>query len=342
MNLFDLTLPLTSSLISVSTARLYHLYGPTECLFTSTYHRVTPEDLHFSSLPIGRPLPGYRCCLVDRYLQPILCGQQSGELLIGGEAVFGGYLHRPDLTREVLMKVPKKEGIFYRTGDLVRLDLQSGLFFYVGRNDFQVKLRGQRIELGEIEAVMMKMCPEISNCVILKLHHDHSEHLVAYLQTTMEVDTNTLREECSKHLPLYMVPSLFLLIHHFPLNPNGKLDRSALPPPDFSLLLSSDASNNSDEHLRTDMERRVASIWCDVLRLPSIPSTTMSFFQLGGNSLLLIKLHHIYQSHFQLSLNITHLFRRTTLRDHLQLLHDHQLPIIDPTWQSLHITEGKG
>ena len=290
-------------------------------------------------MPIGRPLAGYTCHVLDTYLQPVLCDHQAGQLFIGGEAVFDGYFNRPDLTRETLVSLPKKLGAFYRTGDLVRLNSITGLLHYIGRTDFQIKLRGQRIELGEIEAVIMRSSSEIINCVVLKRNHDNEEHLVAYIQTKVTLNISMLRDECTKHLPLYMVPSLFVLIEHFPLNPNGKLDRKALPPPDFSLLLSSDPTV-TDEQPRTEIERQVSSIWCQVLNLASIPSTTSSFFKLGGNSLLLIKLHHIYQTQFHRTTNISDLFRRATIIDHAQLLEAHQI-VSEPQWQSFHITKGK-
>ena len=327
--------PQTASQLYAYLSCTARLYGPTECIFTSTYHWITCEDLHFNSLPIGRPLVGYKCCVLDHYFQPVLCGQHTGELFIGGKAVFGGYLHRQDQTDQVLVQLPNEEGIFYRTGDFVRIEPTSRLLFYVGRNDFQVKLRGQRIEVGEIEATIIKVRSDINNCVVIKLNHHNSEHLVAYLQTKARLDADLLREECSKHLPLYMIPSLFVLIDRFPLNPNGKIDRSALPSPHFS----SQTTNEGEEPPQTEMERRVASIWCDVLHLDSIRSTTKSFFKLGGHSLLLIRLHQTYQSIFQQSLNIADLFHQTTIQDHLKLLEVHR-PIVEPTWHSLNINEG--
>jgi hypothetical protein len=289
-------------------------------------------------LPIGRPLAGYTCHVLDTYFQPVLCNDQVGQLFIGGEAVFGGYFNRADLTREALVLLPKKQGAFYKTGDLVRLNARTGVLHYVGRTDFQIKLRGQRIELGEIEAVIMRFSSQIINCVVVKWDHDNLEHLVAYVQTKVPLNIRMLREECTNHLPLYMVPSLFVLVDHFPLNPNGKLDRKALLP-EFSLLLSSDP-NVRDEQPQTEMERQVSSIWCQVLHLKSIPSTSISFFKLGGNSLLLMKLHHTYQTQFHQSINISDLFRRATIADHAQILETHHVTV-EPQWQSFHITKGK-
>jgi aryl carrier-like protein len=203
-------------------------------------------------------------------------------------------------------------------------------------------LRGQRIELTEIEAVIMRTATNITNCVVVKLDHDHVEHLVAYVQTTTPTEIDKLRDECSKQLPLYMIPSLFVSLDHFPLNSNGKLDRRALPKPGLSSLLSSSKSMANDEQQRNEMERQVATIWCHLLHLQSIPLGTISLFKLGGNSLILMKLHHAYQTQFQQSLDIRDLFRRATIADHARLLEAHQKPpTVESKWHSLNIIEGK-
>jgi hypothetical protein len=185
----------------------------------------------------------------------------------------------------------------------------------------------------------MRSSSEITNCVVVKLDHNSAEHLVAYVETKVHLDVNKLRDECSKDLPLYMMPALFVLINNFPLNLNGKLDRTALPMPDFSLILSSDPTLR-DEEPRTEMERRVWSIWCQVLNLQSIRSTSISFFKLGGNSLFLMKLHRTYQTQLQQSINISDLFRRSTIVDHAQLLEVQQVTV-EPQWHSYNITRGK-
>ena len=324
-----------------STACLYNLYGPAECTLISTFHLVTRDDLKADNLPIGRPLPGYTCHVLDTYFQPVVCGHQVGQLFIGGPAVFEGYWHRRDLTDRVLVHLSQiGEGILYQTGDLVRIDSKSGVLYFVGRNDFQVKLRGQRIELSEIENTIMRFSQEIINCIVIKYDHDNVEHLIAYVQTTLSLNMDLLRDQCSTCLPLYMIPSLFIPINQFPLNINGKIDRKALPPPDFSLLISSSDLTETEEQPRTEMEYHIASIWTQVLCLPSIPSINMSFFRLGGHSLLLMKLHHIYQTQFHQSIDIGSLFRRTTIIEHVCLLNDSH-STIQSIWKSLNITEGK-
>ncbi|CAF3894979.1 unnamed protein product, partial [Rotaria sp. Silwood1] len=289
-------------------------------------------------VPIGRCLPGRKVFVLDKYGQQIMPdGRNIGEIFLGGIGIFSGYHNQPEESARVLVRLSDIDGIFYRTGDLGKINCDGELLF-VGRTDFQVKLRGQRIELGEIEAVIMRLSSDITNCVVIKLNHNNEEHLVAYLQTIAQLDNNMLRDECIKYLPLYMVPSLFVLLDRFPLNPNGKLDRKALPSPDFSLLLSSNVTVVDDEP-RTDIERQVSSIWSQILHLTMIPSINMNFFKLGGNSLLLMKLHHAYQTQFHYSVNISDLFRHSTIIDHAQLLQSQQL-IIEPQWNSLHINKG--
>jgi hypothetical protein len=287
-------------------------------------------------------MPGRQVMMLDDYRQQIIPdGQSIGEIYLGGVSIFSGYLNQPEESARVLVRLPQRDGLFYRTGDLGKINTQGQIVF-IGRVDFQVKLRGQRIELAEIEAVIMQTGMSIANCVVVKLDHDNVEHLVAYVETTKPTEIEQLRDECSKQLPLYMIPSLFVPLDHFPLNSNGKLDRRALPKPDFSSLLSSLKSMANDEQQRTEMERKVAMIWCHLLHLQSIPLTNISLFKLGGNSLVLMKLHHAYETQFQQSLDIRDLFRRATIADHARLLVGHQIrPIVESKWHSLNVIEGK-
>ena len=342
-SLGEILLPKTAALIynlMNSRAQLYNLYGPAECTLISTFHLVTRNDLNTNSIPIGRSLSGYECHVLDTYLEPIICGHQIGQLFIGGTAVFQGYLNQSNLTNEILVHLPLRDGIFYQTGDLVRIDAKSDLLHYVGRHDFQVKLRGQRIELSEIEGMIMGLSSEIINCIVIKCDHDNVEHLVAYIQTNVHINVNILRNQCSKYLPLYMIPSLFIQMDQFPLNINGKIDRKAFPSPDFSLLISAIDSTTNDEKPQSQMEQQISIIWTQILFLKSIPSMNMSFFRLGGHSLLLMKLHHRYQTEFHQSIDISDLFRYTTIADHCRLLKNSHTNSTESKWESFHITEG--
>ena len=138
--------------------------------------------------------------ILDDYIQGVII-HQEGELFVGGVGVFADYLERDDLTAKALIDIDG--GLFYRTGDLVRMD-DNGLLHYQGRKDHQIKLHGQRIELGEIERCLLNT--SISACVVIKWNDDH---LVAYVQSS-DIDEKQLREYCQSHLPLHMIPSIFL------------------------------------------------------------------------------------------------------------------------------------
>jgi long-subunit acyl-CoA synthetase (AMP-forming) len=292
-------------------------------------------------MPLGRPMHGRQVLVLDDYGQQVLPdGRSTGEIHLGGVSIFSGYVNQPEDSARVLIPLPQRDGLYYRTGDLGKINIHGEIVF-VGRIDFQIKLRGQRIELTEIEAVIMRSSLDITNCVVVKFDHENLEHLVAYVETTA-IEIDILHDECSKQLPFYMVPSLFVSLNHFPLNSNGKLDRRALQKPDLSSLLSSLKSMVNDEQQRTEMERRIATIWCRVLHLQSIPLTTISLFKLGGNSLVLMKLHHAYQTQFQQSLDVSDLFRRATIADHARLLEEHQeRPAVESNCHSLNVIEGK-
>jgi hypothetical protein len=261
---------------------------------------------------------------------------QLGELYIAGDAVFEGYLHRPDLTNEALFLLDDQL-IYYRTGDLVRMNDSTGLLCYIGRKDFQFKLHGQRIDLGEIESVLREIT---GHCVVVKTKYLDDEHLVAYAETKRsEYD---LRQHCLSLLPLYMVPSFFVILDKLPLNENGKIDRKALPSVDYSSLSVSPIEGDQPV---TEMETKVFAIWCQILpHLTSMPSTSTSFFSLGGNSLSLMKLFRLYWKDFkQYHIDISDLFRRSTIGDHAQLLLQNQCDnaIISDCWHSLNIIQGE-
>jgi microcystin synthetase protein McyB len=269
-------------------------------------------------------------------------GHQIGELYVSGRTVFPGYLNRHDLTRRVIISGLSNEHQYYKTGDLVRLD-SRGRLYYVGRRDYMVKLRGQRIELTEIEQTIADTSPHVAKCVVVKQENSITGHeaLVAFVQTTATNIEELLRQKCQQRLPPYMVPSIFILLDTLPLSENGKVDRKRLPLPDIHIT---HLLQHEGDQPNTEMERHVAAIWCEILRLNSNLSTAVSFFKLGGISLLLMKLYHSYQKLAQFdsnTLKITQLFRQPTIVDHARLLQAHQQTNSAPAWQSLNIVEGK-
>ncbi|RYD94739.1 MAG: amino acid adenylation domain-containing protein, partial [Sphingobacteriales bacterium] len=259
---------------------LWNLYGPTEAAIHITYWQCGLGDTG-STVPIGRALPNNRLYIVNEQgkLQP---PGVPGELLLAGVQVARGYLNRPDLTQERFISDPflssgerdissGERGIssserVYRTGDLVRLR-DDGVVEYLGRNDFQVKVRGQRIELGEIEAVLSQF-PGITQTVVLaREDRVNDQRLVAYMLCKSQPlpESSALREHLRLHVPDYMVPQHFVFLDSYPLTSSGKVDRKALPPP-VTETLSADAV----EKPANLIEEQLLSIWQDVLGLETL------------------------------------------------------------------------
>ncbi|WP_394360908.1 amino acid adenylation domain-containing protein, partial [Amycolatopsis sp. SB7-3] len=241
---------------------LHNLYGPTEASVDVTSWEVVDD-----TVPIGRPVWNTQVHVLDSRLRPVPPGV-AGELYLAGKQLARGYLGRAGLTAERFVANPFAAGErMYRTGDLARWRA-DGALDYLGRADDQVKLRGFRIELGEIESVL-------SARVVLR-----EGRLVAYL--TGEADVEEARRLAEVTLPGYMVPSAFVVLDAFPLTPNGKLDRKALPAPDFSGEVTDDAP-------RTPREELLASLVAGVLGLEKV-GVHDDFFRLGGDSIVAMQL----------------------------------------------------
>ena len=311
---------------------LWNWYGLTETTVVSTFYPVNITT-NMETIPIGRPFPNYHYNILDEFMQSVSI-EQEGELLIGGVGIFAGYYGRDDLTEKALVEINGE--LFYRTGDLVRMD-NNGIIYYIGRKDFQIKLHGQRIELGEIERCLLNT--SISACVVIKWNEDH---LVAYVQSST-MNEKELRHHCQSHLPSHMIPSMFVILEKLPLNANGKVDRKLLPPPDLSLLTLSLASDSNVPV--NQLEQNVHDLWSQVLQAKGKEiSTTVSFFSIGGHSLLFIELYHRYQSLFGFDtreLSITPFLQQPTIVQHAQLLQTININDMKSNeWHTLHINEG--
>ncbi|MGA4689811.1 non-ribosomal peptide synthase/polyketide synthase [Rhodococcus sp. AB351] len=266
-------------------ARLHNLYGPTEAAVDVTYHEVTAADA--VSVPIGVPVWNTGVHVLDGRLHPVPVGV-AGELYLSGVQLARGYVARPDLTAERFVASPYGAGErLYRTGDLVRWVAREASdartahaeLEYIGRTDFQVKLRGLRIELGEIETALLAL-DDVDQAVVLVRSDAHSgEHLVAYLVATdgRLLDTTAVSRRLAGSLPAYMVPSVYVVLDEFPLGSSGKLDRKALPAPVFEV--------KEFRAPTTPVEQIVASVFADVLGLDRV-GLDDDFFALGGNSLI--------------------------------------------------------
>ncbi|MFE3223297.1 non-ribosomal peptide synthase/polyketide synthase [Nocardia sp. NPDC059228] len=263
-------------------ARLHNLYGPTEAAVDVTYHEVTDADVE--TVPIGRPVFNTRVYVLDSRLRPVPAGV-AGELYLAGDQLAQGYVARPDLTADRFVANPFGTAErMYRTGDLVRWN-RDGELEYLGRTDFQVKLRGQRIELGEIETALIALDGIAQAAVVVWPGQDSAgEHLVAYLVPAAESgepDADTIRRALAQRLPSYMVPSAFVVLEALPLNPSGKLDRRALPAPTFMA--------REFRAPRTELEITVCAAYAEVLGVERV-GLDDNFFELGGTSLLATRL----------------------------------------------------
>jgi polyketide synthase PksJ len=271
--------------------RVTNAYGPTEATVQSTSFVV---DRQYKNIPIGKPINNIKCYVVDNNSNILPIGV-TGELIIGGECLARGYLNRPNLTIEKFISNPfqtkeeksqNKNNRLYKTGDLVRW-LADGNLEYIGRSDFQVKIRGYRIELGEIENRLLNY-PGVKQAVALAkervLEQTSDKYLLAYYVADKKLDKEKLRAYLTTQLPEYMVPQDLIHINKLPLTANGKLDKKALPEPNFT------CSHNYVAPA-TQLQVQIIKIWSDVLGIPGESiSITDSFFSLGGNSMLAIKL----------------------------------------------------
>jgi len=266
-----------------SAAALHNLYGPTEAAVDVTFHACERGDLQ-TTIPIGRPVANTRILILDREGAPVPVGV-PGELHIGGVQLARGYLARPDLTAERFVPdglVSNQPGArLYRTGDLARL-LPAGEVEYLGRIDYQVKLRGLRIELGEIEAALAAL-PGVRDAVVTARTDAGSEaRLVAYV-VGQNLSLEETRTALARSLPAYMLPDVLVALESFPLTPSGKVDRKALPAPEARPEATGEAVPP-----RTPLEQELADLWRDVL-WNGLKSETIgvhdNFFQLGGNSI---------------------------------------------------------
>ncbi|ATE59265.1 hypothetical protein CCZ27_04240 [Thauera sinica] len=261
---------------------LINMYGITETTVHVTYRPLAAADTaRPGPSPIGEPIPDLRLYVLDGQCRPAPVGT-IGELYVGGAGVARGYLNRPELTSERFIANPYADGErLYRSGDLGRW-LPDGTVEYLGRNDFQVKIRGFRIELGEIEAKLAH-CPEVQEVVVLAREDQPGEkRLVAYYIGTAAAEE--LRTLASANLPPYMVPVAYVRLDGFPLTPNGKLDRRALPAPEGGAFVQ-----RAYEAPEGETEEKLAAIWAELLKLERVGRHD-NFFDLGGHSLLVVRL----------------------------------------------------
>jgi amino acid adenylation domain-containing protein len=303
-----LTRELRDRFYSQTNAKLYNLYGPTEASLAITYWVCEPDGTE-RVIPIGRPMSNVTIYILHKNLQPVPIGV-AGELHSGGVAPGRGYLKRPDLTADKFIPdaFSKKGGErLYKTGDLTRYR-SDGVIEFLGRLDHQVKIRGMRMELGEVEAALCQH-PAVREAVILPFEITAgNKSLVAYVVSKQEPlpTSDELRDYLRQKLPEYMVPAAFVILNELPLLSNGKLNRRALPSPVFS---EAEEVYIAPE---TDLEQTIATIWQQVFEVERV-SIHSNFFDLGGNSLLLARVHSKLRAVLQRDIKIVELFKHSTI-----------------------------
>ncbi|MCC7501656.1 MAG: amino acid adenylation domain-containing protein [Flavobacteriales bacterium] len=313
-------------------------YGPTENTTFTCCHPIADGAEIKGSVPIGKPIHHTTVHVLDEHMRPVPIGRK-GELYAGGDGVALGYWNRPDLTAERFVKDPfssDPDARLYRTGDLVRW-LPSGVVEFVGRNDDQVKVRGFRIELGEIENAI-DGAPGIKDRVVVARTEGHGEKQLACYVVPEDVRTvnepaaqdrliTALREHLRSRIPEHMVPAAFVVMERFPLNPNGKVDKKALPIPQYR------TQTLRVDHVapRDAMERSLASIWSQLLGLERV-SVHDNFFELGGHSLIGIQLLAQVEDQFGRPLSLKDLFQAPTIAEFAQLLQEDGVTV---NWENL-------
>jgi amino acid adenylation domain-containing protein len=289
--------------------RFFNAYGPTESTVCATIAECTDSQ---EPPPIGRPIANTQVYLLDAHLQLVPIGI-PGEIYIGGAGLARGYLNRPELTAERFIPNPlsnEPDSRLYKTGDLARY-LPDGNIEFLGRIDHQVKIRGFRIELGEIEAVLSQHPDVQESLVISRSDVSGNQRLVAYIISNLELectDFGSLRNFLKQKLPDYMVPSSFVFLNNFPLTPNGKVDRKALPEPD---AINPEFSTTYVAP-KTDIEQTIATVWQQVLHLAKV-GIDDNFFDLGGHSLLMAQAHSQLREVGDINVSIIEMFKYPTI-----------------------------
>ncbi|MCG8535827.1 MAG: amino acid adenylation domain-containing protein, partial [Pseudomonadales bacterium] len=282
--------------------QLINSYGPTECTDVVAYHKVQLVENENQIIPIGKPINNTQLHVLNDNLQQVVPGC-VGEICITGAGVGLGYIGRDELTASVFLDSPFGEGKLYKTGDLGRFR-SDGTVEYVGRKDFQIKLRGLRIELGEIEHALKQLTGVQDGLVLVE-----EEKLIAFVVTSDGQVVEDWRAQLREYLPEYMIPSVAVGVERWPLTPNGKIDRKALPS-------ASSVIQQANVYVapRTEMETQVAAIWEQVLQKQNI-GVLDNLFEIGGNSLLATRIVSRVKKQFDVAVSVRDLFLAPTVSD---------------------------
>ena len=288
--------------------QLLHVYGPTESTTFSSWYLVKEVKESATTIPIGSPISNTKLYILDSDLRPVPI-EVPGELYVGGDGLARGYLNRPGLTAENFIPDPfsRRPGMrLYRTGDLACY-LADGNIEFRGRIDYQIKIRGFRVELREVEAALREYAG-IRDVIVILRDDVADKRLVAYLVAEDHPSVPELRKFLQEKLPDYMIPSAFVILDDFPVTPNGKIDRKALPAPDSKRP----ELRGAFVAPHTDIEKKLAEIWANILGINQI-GIYDSFFELGGHSLLATQLISQLRVIFHVDLILPDFFKTPTI-----------------------------
>ena len=291
-------------------ARIMSLGGATEAAIWSNWYPIETIDPRWSSIPYGRPIQNARYHVLDARMRPVPPGV-VGDLYIGGTCLAQGYLHRPELTAERFVADPFSESPgqrLYKTGDLARY-FDDGELEFLGRADFQVKIRGYRVELGEVEAALAQADGVRDAVCVACKDASGQKSLVGYVvaHEGKAVDPEAIKAYVATRLAEFMVPSRIVPLAAIPLSPNGKVDRAALPDPSASRASSPDLVAP-----RSEIERRMAAIWQELLRRDRVGMHD-DFFALGGHSLLAVMLVSRIERDFGVKVRLSSVLQNPTV-----------------------------
>lgn len=284
-----------------SQMNIYNTYGPTEATVCASYYKVDHTN-YGTGIPIGKPISNAKIYIINNER---LCGIGiPGELCISGAGIARGYLNRPELTAEKFVADPYDGGRMYRTGDLARW-LPDGNIEYLGRIDNQVKIRGFRVEIGEIENCIHSF-DNVKDCAVITRDDEQGEkNLYAYFVASRKIDISFIRQELKKRLPDYMVPAYIMQLDKLPANKSGKLDKNALP-----MIVSCESKEIIMP--RNEIEKALLNVYKTVIQNDNI-SVTENFFDIGGNSIKLIKVFSEIGKIYPDTVKVVDLFSNPTI-----------------------------
>ncbi|WP_108651564.1 non-ribosomal peptide synthetase family protein [Dongshaea marina] len=300
--------------------KIWNAYGPTENAVITTMHLITEDDCQRKSIPIGRPVSNTTCYVLNKQLHPVAIGE-AGELYTSGYGLAEGYLNKPEKTAEAFVSNPfytdprvrnetPATEIMYKTGDRVRW-LENGTLEFIGRVDNQVKIRGFRLELGEVESRLTQL-ESVEQAVVIARPHQGQKQLIAYCVSS--APQSKILEEFRSQVPAYMIPSHLVVMESFPLTSNGKVDKRQLPEPMHSITTQEVIAP------RNLAEAKLVDIWKELLPDLNEISVEDHFFEIGGHSLLVIKMLQKIQERSGKKLEVGDVFKAPRLSELARVL----------------------